>query len=101
MATPTLTNSLNHYQLFARIVLPVAMSTCAKPQHFLVFPTGNSDYPWRIAGSATNRTVSQHKSLVHALRKCTRLNYQCDDAPLDPQKITPSGFPDASSNRAY
>lgn len=54
MATPTLANPLK--------------------SAFRVFPTGDADYPWRIGASATNQTISRHKSLSFALRKCSRLN---------------------------
>ena len=101
MARPTLANSLNSHQSFAQIVRPFAMPGCPKLQsHFLVFPTGNAEHPWRIAASDTNRTVSQHKSLIRAIRKCSRLNER-DAAPLDPMKIALSGFPDVYSYRAY
>ena len=54
MATPTLANPL-------------------KPA-FRVFPTGGAEYHWRIEALATNQTISRHKSLSFALRKCSRLN---------------------------
>lgn len=77
MATPTLANPLNAHPLFARIVRPVASRRCPKPQSDLrVFPTGEAEYHWRIAVFATNRTISRHKSLSFALRKCTRLNHR-------------------------
>jgi len=75
VATPTLANPLNPHPLFARIVRPVASSRYLKPQSdFRVFPTGEAEYRWRITALATNQTISLHKSLSFALRKCTRLN---------------------------
>jgi hypothetical protein len=75
VATPTLANPLNTHQLFARIVRPVASRRYPKPQFdFHVFPTGETVYHWRISSLATNKTISRHKSLSFALRKCTRLN---------------------------
>ncbi len=74
MATSTLAKSPNSHQLFAAIARPLA------PRHqkpwltFRVFPTGRAEYPWRIAEFATEQTVSCHKSLSFALKKCTRLN---------------------------
>jgi hypothetical protein len=77
VATPTLANSLNAHPLFARIVRPVASRRYPKPQStFRVFPTGEAEYRWRIAASATNQTISRHKSLSFALRKCTQLNHR-------------------------
>jgi hypothetical protein len=77
VATPTLANSPNPHQLFTRIVRPFPPPTYAKSHpEFLVFPTGEAEYPWHIVASASNRTISRHKSLTFALRKCTRLNQQ-------------------------
>jgi hypothetical protein len=80
MATPTLANLL-------------------KPA-FRVFPTGESDYYWRITALASNQTISRHKSLAYALRKCTRLNEHSEAKP-DSLKIALSGFPDVNTYRAY
>jgi hypothetical protein len=75
MATLTLANPLNAHQLFARTVRPAASLRYPKPQSdFRVFPTGEAEYHWRIAALDTNQTISRHKSLSFALRKCTRLN---------------------------
>jgi hypothetical protein len=63
VASPTLANSLSPLQLFAQ-----------RQREFRVFPTGDAEYHWRIVASRTNRTVSRHKSLSFALRKCSRLN---------------------------
>lgn len=41
---------------------------------FLVFPTLNPTFTWRIAAVATNRTVSRHKNLGLAIEKAERLN---------------------------
>ncbi len=76
MAKPTLANSRNRHQLFARTPGSFTPSF-PKPQFvFRVFPTGEAVYPWRIAAPAANQTISRHKSLSFALRKCTRLNGQ-------------------------
>src|SRR5579862_7359361 len=65
MARPTLANSLNPHPSFAQTLRPFAVSSCPKPQsHFLVFPTGNAEYPWHIAASATKRTISRHKNFI-------------------------------------
>ena len=75
MATSTLANPLDAHQLFAEAVPPFAPPTYPKPQpEFRVFPTGEVEYHWRIAALATNQTISRHKSLSFALKKCTRLN---------------------------
>jgi hypothetical protein len=68
---------------------------------FRVFSTGQSEYRWCIVALATNQTVSQHKSLPYALRKCTRLNEPRKQACLDPLKIALSGFPDVNTYRGY
>ena len=81
MATPTLANPLKPY--------------------FSVFATGEAESPWRIAASATDQTISRHKSLSYALRKCTRLNEQCAEIHADPLKIALSGFADVNTYRAY
>jgi len=102
VATSTLANSSNSHQLFALTGRSFAVPRLPKMQaQFLVFPTGKSQYPWQVAASATKRTISRHKSLIRALNKCTQLNEQHDGAPLDPLKITLSGFPDVNSYRAY
>jgi hypothetical protein len=77
VATSTLANYPNPHQLLAEIARPFAPPSYSKPQpEFLVFPTGKAEYHWRVAAVATNRTISRHKSLTFALRKCTRLNVQ-------------------------
>jgi hypothetical protein len=77
VATATLANSPNSHQLLADTVRPFAPASHPKLQtEFRVFPTGDAEYHWRIAALANNRTISQHKSLSFALRKCTRLNRQ-------------------------
>jgi len=73
MATPTLANPLNTHQSFARRSFAVTSRPKSQP-YFRVFPTGGAEYHWRIAALATNQTVSNHKSLSFALRKCKRLN---------------------------
>ena len=90
MATPTLANPLNPHPRYP------------KPQPgFSVFPTGEAEYSWRIAALASNQTISRHKSLAYALRKCTRLNEHYREAKPDPLKIALSGFPDVNTYRAY
>ena len=102
MATSTLANSSTSHQLVAETVRQFAVTSGPKLQsHFLVFPASNAEYPWHVTVSATKRTISRHKSLIRAIKKCTRLNEQCDEAPLDPLKIALSGFPDVNSYRAY
>jgi len=77
VATSTLTNPSYPHQLFAGIVRAFSPSTYAKLQpEFRVFPTGQAEYHWLSAALATNQTISRHKSLTFALRKCTRLNKQ-------------------------
>ena len=75
MATPTLANPLSTHQLFARIVRPVASRRYPKLHpDFRVFPTGEAEYHWHIVALTTNQTISRHKSLSFAVRKCSRLN---------------------------
>lgn len=75
MATSTLANPLNAHQLFARMVRPVASRRYPKLHpDFRVFPTGEAEYHWRIVAITTNQTISRHKSLGFAVRKCSRLN---------------------------
>jgi hypothetical protein len=75
VATSTLANSPNPHQLFAKTVRPFAPPSFLKLQpRFRVFPTGEAEYHWLVAALATNRTISRHKSLTFALRKCARLN---------------------------
>ena len=77
MATSTLANPFNSHPPLAKIVRPFAPQSHPKSQSaFRVFPTGEAEYYWRIAASATNQTVSRHMSLTYALRKCARLNGQ-------------------------
>ena len=76
MATSTVANPLNAHQSFARIVGPVASRRYPKLHpDFRVFPTGEAEYHWRIVALTTNQTISRHKSLSFAVRKCTRLNH--------------------------
>jgi len=90
MATPTLANPLN------------ASRRCQKLQPvFRVFPTGEAEHYWRIAVLATNQTISRHKSLAYAIRKCTRLNDHYREAWPDSLKAALSGFPDVNTYRAY
>ena len=102
MARSTLANSPTAHQLFADIPRPVVPPSYTKPQaEFLVFPTGKAESPWRIVALGTSRTVSRHKSLTLALRKCTRLNEQRGEAHLDSLNIALSGFPDVNSHCAH
>ena len=41
---------------------------------FLVFPTLNQHFTWRVAAASTNRTVSVHRNLELAVRKAEKLN---------------------------
>jgi hypothetical protein len=66
-----------------------------------VLPTGEAEYHWRIVALATNQTISHHKSLTYALRKCTRLNRQLEQVKPDPLTVALSGFRDVNSYRAY
>lgn len=98
MAGSTLANFPNPHQLFAEIPRLFARPRYPEPHlEFLVFPSSEAEYHWRITALSTNRTVSRHKSLVFALRKCTRLNERRGAARLDPLKGTLSGLPDANS----
>ena len=77
MAKSTLTNPLNAHQLFAETTRPFAPLSYPKSQpDFRVFPTGQAEYHWRIVALTTNQTISRHKSLSFAFRKCTRLNHR-------------------------
>lgn len=77
MATSTLANPHSCHQSFPEIARLFAPPSCPKTQPaYLVFPTGMAEYQWRVAALATKRTISRHKSLAVALRKCTRLNKQ-------------------------
>ena len=98
MATFTLANFCNSDQLFAEIRQPLRVPSYPKPRgEFLVFPTGETEYHWRIAALATNRTVSRHKSLIFALRKCSSLNQQHEKSQRDPLKAHPRPIPNAKS----
>jgi len=77
MAIPTLANSPNPLQLFTHTVRLFPSPNHAKSQpEFLVFSTGQAEHSWRIVALGTGRTISRHKSLSFALKKCTRLNQQ-------------------------
>jgi hypothetical protein len=41
---------------------------------FLVFPTLNPTFIWRVTSVETNRTISRHKNLGLAVEKAERLN---------------------------
>jgi hypothetical protein len=102
VATSTLAKAPNSHQLLADTMRPFAPPNRPKPQpEFMVSPTGRAEYHWRIVALATDRTISRHKSLIFALRKCNRLNEQRDETQLDPLKVALSGFPDVNSYRAY
>ena len=75
MATPTLPNRPRSHCLITAAVRVVGPSNrpTSKPS-FRVFPTGEAEHHWRIAASATNQTISLHKSLSFALKKCNRPN---------------------------
>jgi hypothetical protein len=74
VATSTLANSPNPHQLFAAIARAAAPSHRKPRATFRVFPTGTTKYPWRLEELGIEQTVSCHKSLTFALKKCTRLN---------------------------
>jgi hypothetical protein len=77
VAVFTLPNSANPHRFFAPKLRPLPPPNYPNPQReFLVFPTGKSEYHWRIVALATNRTMSRHQSPSFALRKCLRLNQQ-------------------------
>ena len=77
VARSTLAKSLDPHPLLAEILPPQARLRYAKRQpEFRVFPTGSAEYHWRVVALGSNRTISRHKSLTVALRKCTRLNEQ-------------------------
>ena len=80
MAKATLANHPKPHQLLADVVRPFVPQSHPKSQSaFRVFPTGEAEFHWRIAALATNRTISRHKSLTFAIRKCARLNKQCSE----------------------
>lgn len=74
MATSTLAKSPNSHQLLAVTAGPFARRYRKARSTFRVFPTGAAGYPWRIAELVAEQTVSCHKSLSFALKKCARLN---------------------------
>lgn len=41
---------------------------------FMIFPSTTAIYTWRIVGMESGRTISRHKLLAEALRKCEQLN---------------------------
>lgn len=102
MAASTLANSLHPHQLRAALAPSSARQRCLKPQpEFRVFSTGESKHPWRIAAFETNRTISRHKSLNYAIRKCARLNVRPEQTKRDPLQDALSGFRDVNTYRAY
>jgi hypothetical protein len=76
VATSTLANPPSSHQWLAVVRLPPRQRHPKSPSSFRVFPTGEAEYHWRIVALATDRTISRHKSLTYALRKCVRLNGQ-------------------------
>ena len=77
MAASTLAKAPNLHQFFVKTERRFAPGRHPRSQPaFRVFPTGKTEFHWRIAVLATNRTISRHKSLSYALEKCTRLNKQ-------------------------
>ncbi len=103
MARSTLANHPD----FVRRSLPKALQLFAQASEskleskFRVFPTTEAECPWRIVALTSNQTISRHKSLTYALRKCARLNEQHKPTKLDPLTIALSGFRDVNSYRAY
>jgi hypothetical protein len=59
--------------IYARVSTPLIRSVNHHPA-FLIFPTLNATFTWRIAAVSTNRTVSRHKNLGLAIEKAERLN---------------------------
>jgi hypothetical protein len=99
VAIPTLANPPRSHQLFAESLRLFAPTARPKPQPaFLVFPTGGTEYRWRIIYLATNRTNPRHKRLTRGRRKCTWLNEHRGKTQLDPPKVALSVFP--NSDRA-
>lgn len=52
----------------------MASPNLANSPAFLVFPTGSSEFAWRIVALATGRTISRFKDLGNAVRKAEVLN---------------------------
>lgn len=52
----------------------MATSTVSNSPAFLVLPTLNPTFTWRVAAVSTNRTISRHKNLGLAIEKAERLN---------------------------
>lgn len=100
MAASTLTNPTNAHHLFPKVarVFPLPDHPEGHPQ-FRVFPTGESEYHWRIVVLASNQTISRHKSLAIALSKCSSLNQQRSKTQLDPLKSRSRPVPDFNSCR--
>ena len=102
MAKSTLAKSASPHRFVAEVTRPRPSKNSAKSvRNFVVFPTGTLGYPWHVVTSSTHRTISRHKSLRYALRKCSRLNERCAHNPIDPFAIALSGFADVNSYRAY
>ena len=75
MATSTLANPSSSHWLLAETGRLFAPPIYRKSlPEFRVFPTGQTEYHWRIVALASNRTISRHNSLKFALKKCTWLN---------------------------
>jgi|SRR5581483_3422794 len=52
----------------------MASQTVSKSVPFLVFPTLNDVFTWRVVATETNRTISFHKNLANAVKKAEELN---------------------------
>ena len=52
----------------------MASPNLANSPEFLVFPTGASEFAWRIVATATGRTLSRFKHLDKAVQKAELLN---------------------------
>ena len=77
MAASTVANPPDAHRSPRNLARPFAPPSSPKAQSELrVFPTEESEYHWRIVALPSNQTLSRHKSLAFALRKCTRLNQQ-------------------------
>jgi hypothetical protein len=66
--------------LFVEILRPVVPP---RPKlEFMVFPTRTDTYVWKIVGIETNRTISRHKNLREALRRCAQLNRHLEEPAM-------------------
>jgi hypothetical protein len=52
----------------------VAATNLKPSPSYLVFPTLNPVFTWRIVATSTNRTISRHRNLALAIDKAEKLN---------------------------